>query len=87
MFVSRGCFYGEPFLGALSGTTYSASKKGQLRGIYKVISAEVNGARVAFKLKKLSEKSTQVTISARKFGLPQVEVASGIMYRLSEQLK
>ncbi len=52
-----------------------------------VISAEVNGARVTLKLKKLSEKSTQVTISARKFGLPQAEIASGVMYRLSEQLK
>ncbi|MDP2946275.1 MAG: hypothetical protein Q8N61_02375 [bacterium] len=52
-----------------------------------VINAEVNGARVTLKLKKLSEKSTQVTISARKFGLPQAEIASGVMYRLSEQLK
>jgi len=52
-----------------------------------VISAEVHGARVALKLKKLSEKSTQVTISARRFGLPRPETASGVMYRLSEQLK
>ena len=52
-----------------------------------VINAEVNGARVTLRLKKLSEKSTQVTISARKFGLPQAEIASGVMYRLSEQLK
>ncbi len=52
-----------------------------------VISAEVNGARVALKFKKLSEKSIQVTISARKFGLPRPEIASGIMYRLREQLK
>ncbi|MDO8663082.1 MAG: hypothetical protein Q7K98_07715 [Candidatus Omnitrophota bacterium] len=51
------------------------------------IRAEVNGARVNFKLRKLSAKSIQVTISARKFGLPQPEIASGIMYRLSEQLK
>ena len=52
-----------------------------------VINAEVNEASVTFKLKKLSEKSTQVTISARKFGLPHAEIASGVMYRLSEQLK
>jgi len=52
-----------------------------------VISAVVSGARVTFKLKKLSERSTQVTISARKTGLPQVETASGVMYQLSEQLK
>ncbi|MDD4980802.1 MAG: hypothetical protein PHC54_06025 [Candidatus Omnitrophica bacterium] len=52
-----------------------------------IISAEVNGAGVILKLKKLSEKSTQVTISARKFGLPQDKIAAGVMYRLSEQLK
>jgi hypothetical protein len=52
-----------------------------------VISAEVNGASLTLKLKKLSEKSTQVTISARKFGLPQAEIASGVMYRLREQIK
>lgn len=52
-----------------------------------IMSAEVDGARVTLKLKKLSEKSTQVTISARKFGLPQPKIASGVMYRLREQLK
>lgn len=52
-----------------------------------IISAEVDGVRVTLKLKKLSEKSTEVTISARKFGLPQPEIASGVMYRLNEQLK
>jgi len=52
-----------------------------------VINAEVNGAAVTLKLKRISEKSTQVTISARKFGLPQPEIASGVMYRLREQLK
>ncbi|MFA5411267.1 MAG: AsmA family protein [Candidatus Omnitrophota bacterium] len=52
-----------------------------------IINAEVGGARVTLKLKKLSETSTQVTISARKFGLPQPEIASGVMYRLREQLK
>ncbi len=51
------------------------------------ISAAVSGARVTFKLKKLSQNSTQVTISAHKFGLPQAETASGVMYRLKERLK
>lgn len=52
-----------------------------------IISAEVNGARVTFKLKKLSERSTEVTISARKSWLPQPETAAGIMYQLNKQLK
>jgi hypothetical protein len=52
-----------------------------------VISGEVDGAWVILKLKKLAQESTQVTISARKFGLPHAEIASGVMYRLDEQLK
>jgi hypothetical protein len=52
-----------------------------------VIEAEVDGAGVTLKLKKLSEKSTQVTISARKFGFPEVAIASGVMYQLSKQLR
>ncbi|MDD5355804.1 MAG: AsmA family protein [Candidatus Omnitrophica bacterium] len=52
-----------------------------------VISAEVGGAKVTFKLKKVSDKSTQVTISARKFGFPKADIASGIMYRLRAQLE
>jgi uncharacterized protein involved in outer membrane biogenesis len=52
-----------------------------------IISAEVNGARVTFRIKKLSEKLTQVNISARKLGFPKPEIASGVMYRLKENLK
>ena len=52
-----------------------------------IINAEVDGSRVALRLKKLSENSAQVTISARKFGFPQAETASGVMYRLRQQLK
>jgi len=52
-----------------------------------VINAEINGVGVTFRTRKISEKSTQVTIVARKFGLPKPEIASGVMYRLREQLK
>lgn len=52
-----------------------------------VINAEVSAAQVTFKLKKLSEKSTEVTISARKFGLPKAKIASAVMYRLRQELK
>ena len=52
-----------------------------------VISGEVDGAWVTLKLKKLAQESTQVTISARKFGLPHAEIASGVMYRINVQLK
>ena len=52
-----------------------------------IINAEVDGSRVNLKLNKLSGTSTQVTISARKFGLPQPAVASGVLYSLKEELK
>jgi hypothetical protein len=51
------------------------------------ITATVNGADVVLKLNKVSETSTEVTISARKFLLPQPEVASGVLYRMSQELK
>ncbi|MBI4706495.1 MAG: hypothetical protein HY761_01015 [Candidatus Omnitrophica bacterium] len=52
-----------------------------------VISADVGGVQVTFKLQKISNNSTRVTVSARKFILPQPEVAAGVMYRISEKLK
>lgn len=52
-----------------------------------VISAEVEGSSVTLKLKPASAGLIEVTVSARKFGLPQPSVASGIMYRLKEELK
>jgi uncharacterized protein involved in outer membrane biogenesis len=52
-----------------------------------IINAEVNGANVAFKLKKLNGTTTEITVSARKFGLPKPEVASGVIYQLTDKLK
>ncbi|MDO8747738.1 MAG: hypothetical protein Q7J72_01300 [Candidatus Omnitrophota bacterium] len=52
-----------------------------------VISAEVSGAKVTFRLKKLNDASTEITISARKLGLPKPEVASGVIYQITDRLK
>ncbi len=52
-----------------------------------VISANVNGAGITLRLKKIKDNKTHIIVSARKFGLPQVETAAGILYRLSEELK
>ena len=52
-----------------------------------IISAEVRGAGVTLKLKKLSDTSTQITVSARKFGLPKPEISSGVIYQITERLK
>jgi membrane protein implicated in regulation of membrane protease activity len=52
-----------------------------------IIDAEVNGVSATLKLKKESPKNTQITISARKYMLPKPEVASGILYQITQDLK
>lgn len=52
-----------------------------------VISALVDGASVSVKLKKISELKTRITVSARKYMLPRREVASGVLYQITEKLK
>lgn len=51
-----------------------------------VISAVVGGSDVDLKLKQVSAKSTQITISARKFMLPRPEIANGILYQINEEI-
>lgn len=52
-----------------------------------VINAEVKGVKVTFRLKKLNDATTEITISARKLGLPKPEVASGVIYQITDKLK
>lgn len=52
-----------------------------------IISAEVNGANVTLRLKKVNDTTTEITVSARKLGLPKPEVASGIIYQITDKLK
>ncbi|TBR17806.1 hypothetical protein EPO66_02030 [bacterium] len=52
-----------------------------------IIIANVSGAGVTLRLKKIKDNKTHIVVSARKFGLPQAEIASGVIYRLSEELK
>ncbi|MCM8756551.1 MAG: DUF3568 domain-containing protein [Candidatus Omnitrophica bacterium] len=52
-----------------------------------VINAEVSGANVTFKLKKIDDKTTEITVYARKVGIPKPEIASGVIYKIQEQLK
>jgi hypothetical protein len=51
-----------------------------------IISATVNGAQTTLKIKK-TDTGIEITISARKFMLPQPEIAAGVLYRLTEKLK
>lgn len=52
-----------------------------------IINAEVSGASVTFKLKKVNDTTTEVTVSARKLGFPKPEIASGVIYRITDKLK
>lgn len=51
-----------------------------------VIKGKIEQSDVAIKIEK-KERVTQVTVSARKFMLPQAQVAGGVMYKISEKLK
>ena len=52
-----------------------------------IIKALVNGADVTVKCITLGRGTTRVTVSARKILLPKPEVASGVIYQISEALK
>ncbi|MFO8053299.1 MAG: hypothetical protein R6U54_05030 [Candidatus Omnitrophota bacterium] len=50
------------------------------------IKATIEGSRVALMLRKTSDDETEITISARRFFFPQVEVAAGILYQIVNKL-
>ena len=52
-----------------------------------IIRAKVDSCKVTVKIQRLSLKSTQITVSARKFNFPKPQIAGGILYRISERLK
>lgn len=52
-----------------------------------VIDADVGGVDVSVNLKKISSGLTEITVSARKYLLPKPEIAAGIIYQISEELK
>lgn len=52
-----------------------------------VIGAEASGADISLNLKKISGGLTEITVSARKYLLPKPEIAAGIIYQITEELK
>lgn len=63
-----------------SGTVKNANKETG------VISASVNNAAVTVDITRADGK-TRIKVSARKYFLPKPEIASGIIYRIKEELK
>lgn len=52
-----------------------------------VINANINGALVTLTLKKGSGNKTEITISARKFALPQLDIAAWVLYQIIDTLQ
>ena len=51
------------------------------------IKADVNGHNVTAKVTKLDQGKTEIVIAARKYLIPQPEVAQGILYQIQEKFK
>jgi len=51
-----------------------------------VIKANINGAMVALILRKGQDDKTEVTISARKYMFPKLDIAGGVLYQIVDKL-
>lgn len=51
-----------------------------------VIKANINGARVSLQLSKKADNKTEITISARKYMFPKLDIAGGVLYQISDKL-
>jgi hypothetical protein len=51
-----------------------------------VIKADINGSMVALMLKKSKDNKTEITVSARKYMLPEADIAGGVLYQILDKL-
>jgi hypothetical protein len=52
-----------------------------------VIKADINGAMVALILRKEAGAKTEITISARKYMFPKLDIAGGVLYQILDKLQ
>jgi hypothetical protein len=52
-----------------------------------VIKANINGAMVALILRTGTDNKTEITISARKYMLPKLDIAGGVLYQILDRLQ
>ncbi len=52
-----------------------------------VIKANINGAMVALILRKGVDNKTEITISARKYMFPKLDIAGGVLYQILDKLQ
>ena len=51
------------------------------------IAVEVGASEVIIKIAAKTDKAVEITVSARKYLIPQPQLAAGILYQISEKLK
>ena len=51
------------------------------------ITAIVSGATVTLKIEQKSKRESKITISARKFFLPKIQIAGTVLHKLTEALR
>lgn len=52
-----------------------------------VIKAKIKGATVALRLRKSADNKTEITVSARKYMLPKLDIAGGVLYQILDKLQ
>ncbi len=73
-------------LATLQGLTDRATIKDENKETG-VIAALVDKNNVVLKIEKVTDRSTQITVSARRLFLPKPEVAQGVLYQIAQKLK
>ncbi len=75
------------YASALKTVESSATVKNEDKATGVITATMADRTSVTVKIAGLTPKSTQVTVSARKFLLPKPEIAKGILLQISEKLK
>lgn len=55
--------------------------------VHGVIVAALKSADITVKLTKISDRVTQISVSARQYMFPKPEIAGGVLYQITEELK
>ena len=51
------------------------------------IKANINGVMVALQLRRKADNKTEITISARKYMFPKLDIAGGVLYQILDKLQ
>ncbi len=51
-----------------------------------LIKAKINGSMVVLILGKITDNKTEITISARKYMFPQIDIAGGVLCQILDKL-